>query len=366
MCYNFAGDIMKIVGVICEFNPYHNGHDYFLKEVRKKSKADVLIVCLSSYFTMRGDLSIHNPFLKTEYTLNNADIVVSLPSFLAVNSADYFSYYAVRELNKLKVSDIYFGTENSDLSIYETYNLSFNELNVKDNLKTGISYKKLTSEQAPLKPNELLGYCYYKAIKKINKNINIHTIKRENSTHGSLIPSSDTICSSSAIRNNLSLFDNYTPSYVSKEVYDYEKLFNYFKSYIILNKNNYANLRDVTEGIENLIIKNIYTSSSFNELITKSTTKRYTSSKIKRTIFRMMFSVTYEDDYIYSRILGFNNTGKKYLNLIKKDITLLTQIKPNISNILDTELKIARILDLIYNDNNYKNEISKPIIKDRK
>lgn len=354
---------MKVVGVICEFNPYHNGHDYFLKEVRKKSNADILIVCLSSYFTMRGDLSIHSPFDKTNYALNNVDIVVSLPSYLAVNSADYFAYYAVRELNKLHVTDIYFGTENTDISLYQNYDNEFSNINIKEDLKLGNSYKKITSDKISLNPNELLGYCYYKAVNKINKNIKLNTIKRETSKHGEIIPTNEKICSSSAIRNNLDLIEKYTPNYVSKNIYDYEKLFSYFKSYIILNNDNYQNLRDVTEGIENLIIKNTIISSSFSELINKSTTKRYTSSKIKRTIFRMLFNIKNSDKYEYSRILGFNEKGKSYLNLIKKDCLIITQIKQGISEILDTELKIARLLDLIYNDNNYHKEVSKPVIK---
>ena len=106
---------MKVVGTICEYNPFHNGHLYSLKKIKEVAKPDILIVCLSTYFTMRGDLSLHLPKTKTMYALKEADIVVALPSVLTVNNASRFASSAVKELAKLKVSEIYCGSESNNI-----------------------------------------------------------------------------------------------------------------------------------------------------------------------------------------------------------------------------------------------------------
>lgn len=356
---------MKVVGTICEYNPFHNGHLYHLQKIKEISKCDILVVVLSTYFTMRGELSIHSPFDKTKYALSEADIVISLPSILAVNSADKFAFYAVRELNKIGVTELYFGSETNDTAIYKKYEEIFNSNQniVKEELKKGESYKKATSKLYNLMSNDLLGFAYYKAIKDNNYKIEIKTIKRIGDIHGVSEPIDLNYTSSSAIRKNLNLIDKYSPSFVDKtNILDSSKLFTYFKFLLInLNNKEFSNLNFLSEGIENLIIKNIYSSHSFIELIDKTTNKRYTSSRIRRAIFNMLFLVNkFDDNYQYTRVLGYSSNGKKYLNLNKKKLNILTNIKENICYVLDSELKIAKVLDNVYNTNFLSLEQSKP------
>ena len=357
---------MKIAGVIAEFNPFHNGHEYLLKKIKNEFNPDLLVVVLSSYFTMRGELSIHSPFLKAKYALNNADLIISLPFYEAINSADKFAENAVLELSKVGVTDLFFGSEENEANLFNKWDTIFkeNQTKIKESLNEGLSYKASTSSILDIKPNDLLGYAYYKAIKKHSLAMNIHLIKRLGSNHGELVPGDKTFSSSSAIRNDLSLINSYCPKYVLKEALDFELLFPYFK-YLILshNRSDFKNLAFLSEGIENLIIKNTVKAKSFKELISLATTKRYTKSRIRRSILYMLFMVPkITTSYDLTRVLGYNQSGKEYLNKIKKQIKLATNIKDGLNPILDIELKIAKILDLVYGTNNLSLEQQGPIL----
>lgn len=357
---------MKIVGTICEYNPFHNGHYYQLQEIRRISKCDVLVVVLSTYFTMRGELSLHSPFEKANYALHGADLVIALPAILACNSADKFAKYAIRELAKIGVSEIYFGSEENDISLYEKTDKIYldAEERIRNNVKNGQSYKKATADSITLKSNDLLGYCYYKAIKEIGYPIEVKTIKRIGDEHGTLLANNQIYTSSSAIRNNLSLIETHCPNFVdNKNLLDPEKLFSYFKFLMEdLSSESFSNLSFISEGIENLIIKKIKTANSLTELITIATTSRYTKSRIRRSIFHLLFLVKkFDDSYPFTRVLGYTKNGRDYLSKIKKQINLVTNIKEGLDVCLDYELKIAKILDLIYNTSNLKYEQSKPV-----
>ena len=144
----------------------------------------------------------------------------------------------------------------------------------------------------------------------------------------------------------------------------------YLKYKVIEEESNLNKYQTVDEGIENRLIKNINTSSNYEELISKIKTKRYTYNKISRMLLHILTDFTKEEaknlkiDYI--RLLGFSTNGKKYLNKIKKtiDVPIITGYKKNISKILDIELKITKIYSLVTNSNLINEEYrNKPIIK---
>nr|MCR5113513.1 nucleotidyltransferase family protein [Acholeplasmatales bacterium] len=201
---------MKVVGLITEYNPLHNGHIHHINEVKRLSKADILITVMSSSFTMRGDLSLFDKFTKTIQALKaGTDIVIELPLIYAIERADIFAKNAVLLLNLAGVNEIWIGSEENDTSIYEKYYLEQNNINNKDDYST--SYKNKTNIE--LKSNDILGYSYYKAIKDYNLNINLYTIKRINSDYLDQKPSDDLITSALSIRKNLDLLNKYTPSF---------------------------------------------------------------------------------------------------------------------------------------------------------
>lgn len=369
---------MKVVGLIVEYNPLHNGHKYHIDKVKKESNADVIIAVMSSSFTMRGELSLFDKFTKTNQALlSGIDIVIELPFILTIQNSDLFAKHAVTLLNLAKVNEIWIGSESNDPKLYDKcykeFNDEHNQLKIKELLKSGMSYKMATNTIFNLPSNDLLGYSYYKAIKENNYNITLNTIKRVGDNYLDNKNTDELYTSALSIRSNLDLLETYTPLYVSNNkdlILDSNKLFTYLK-YNILN-NNVSNLSKfffAEEGIENKLY-DIIKYNNFDDFISYLTTKRYTSSRIRRFLLYVLFNITKDEanailnsniDFI--RVLGFNDKGKQYLSSIKKEIKIYTNIKNDLNPILDIELKISKILDMIYNTNIFNQEQNKPIIK---
>ena len=330
---------MNIVGIIIETNPFHNGHMYFVNEIKEKYQPDLIIAVTSTSFTMRGEISVINKFEKTDALLNaGIDIVLEFPFILSTQSSDYFASNAISILNTIGVNHIICGCESDDINnlhnFYELENSdTFKEI-FKDNLKKYTSYKKtfestmkyltIDNELISLfnKPNFTLAYQYYKSIRKINPTMKMSLIKRTNSYDDENLSSN--IVSAKAIRlariNNL----NYTKYLPFDEQlidlnYAYQKLLDITK-YVCLTKTNFSNTIN-DEGIINYIIKNYVNTSSYSELINSLTNKRYSKSRINRTILYMLLDIKeFYHNYKYLRLLGINTKGISYLNTLSKDI----------------------------------------------
>lgn len=376
---------MHIIGLIAEYNPFHNGHLYQINKIKEMYPDSIIIAVVSSCFTQRGDVSVLNKWNKTQIALdNNIDIVIELPFVYATQGSDIFAKGAITILEKMKIDTLVFGTESDNLDIInliadtQINNPNYNII-VKKYLNKGINYPTATNKAVNDltgykidSPNDLLALSYIKQIKIDKQNIKIINIKRTNSYHAEKIKNN--IASASTIRklnlNNKNI-DNLIPynlNYLYKiSMNDY---YPYLKYKVIEEESNLNKYQTVDEGIENRLIKNINTSSNYEELISKIKTKRYTYNKISRMLLHILTDFTKEEaknlkiDYI--RLLGFSTNGKKYLNKIKKtiDVPIITGYKKNISKILDIELKITKIYSLVTNSNLINEEYrNKPIIK---
>ena len=351
---------MKKIGIIVEYNPLHNGHVYHFNKIKQQANADLVIAVCSSTFTMRGDLSMFDKFTKAKQALKlGVDLVIELPAICTIQNADIFAYNAVKTLNNAKVDEIWIGSELNDNSIYEKYyeiekTASFNA-KIKDNLKQGLSYKTSYNEALKLhnlpslNPNDTLGLCYYKAIKKLNSNIVLKTIKRvgdaeDSSTNITNMPSA------SYIRANFN--QSFVPNYVYNDYqtyhFDINMLYPYFNYELRLSKNTFF---FDEEGIKSYLMKFV-NEPNYNEFINNAHNKRYSKSRIKRFFFYTLFQITKDDinnsNYNFLRVLGFNEVGKKYLNFLKKEITIYTNIKEGLNPILDIELKITKFIDYVF------------------
>ena len=360
---------MNIIGIVCEYNPFHNGHMYQINEIKKKYKDSIIIVVCSSSFTQRGNLSLLNKWDKTKIALlNNVDIVLELPYVYTVQSSDIFAEFAINILNELINS-----------AKVQLNNTNFNTL-VQKYLKDGINYPTaLNNALKDLKcspintPNDLLGVSYIKTILENNYNIKIDTIKRTNDYHD--INSNDEIVSASNIRNKILNNEDYkhmVPSItyeILKNKKQNNKYFEYLK-YKIISESNLDKYLDVDEGLSTRIKESINKSNTLEELIQNIKTKRYTYNKISRMLNHILCSFTKEEknntkDLEYLRILGFSNIGKEYLNKIKKDITTPILNKYDTSyEALKIEKRVSEIYSLIYEDIMDKEIKNKPIKKD--
>lgn len=374
---------MKSVGIICEYNPFHNGHLYHLNKVKELYPNYTIALVLSPTFSQRGELSVINKWTKTTLALNfGVDLVIELPYPFACQSADMFAKGAIQILSKLNVEYLVFGSECNNI---DTLNLlaqtQLNNKNcdilTKKYLQEGLNYptalsralKDLTNNVI-LTPNDLLGISYIKEIIKQKSSIIPITIKRTNDYHSKL--SNNSIMSASGIRNkfyNNEDITKYIPDYNIELFNKNNDLFSFLKYKILSEGTSINKYQTVDEGIENRINKYILTCNSLDELIDKVKTKRYTYNKINRMFNHILCSFTKKEakemtDISYIRVLGFNKNGRALLNVIKNniDIPVITNCKNINNDMLLLEHRVTNIYNLIckIDDNEI---IKKPIIK---
>jgi len=380
---------MVTIGIICEYNPFHNGHLYHINEIKKLYSDSRIILVMSGNFLQRGDVSLINKWDKTMLALENGvDLVIELPFVFATQGADIFAHGAIQILDNLGVDKIVFGSECNDIDLLKKMadiqinNSSYDDI-VRNYLDVGYNYPSAMSMALEdiggvsiTEPNDILGLCYIKEIMLQNSKIEAISIKRTNGYNDEVL--NGNIVSAKAIRK--AIFNNDDISkFVPHDSYKYinKKCFidNYysFLQYKIMT-DEIDKYQTVDEGIKYRIKKNICKCNSLEELINKVKTKRYTHNRIKRMLLHILCGFTKEEanlckDIHYIRVLGFNNVGKNYLNSVKKDCCV--PIISNFSSIndvmLDIEFRANLVYSLVFDDKRieiinmeYKH---KPIIK---
>lgn len=382
---------MKSVGIICEYNPFHNGHLYHLNKVKQMYPNSTVVLIMSSSFLQRGEPSILNKWDKTEIALKmGIDLVIELPYVFSSQSADFFAKGSIELLNHLNVDALVFGSETNDIDLLTNIaNISLTDeydVLVKRYLDKGHSYPT-SSAKALAKlnvltintPNDILGISYIKEIIKLKSNIKPICIKRTNNYHS--LKLNNDIASATSIRHVLAKGSD-AKQYVPPTTYDYLKgnlhlidLYYPFLKYKLLTEIDNLNIyHTVDEGIENRLKKYIVASNTLDELISNIKTKRYTYNKIRRMLSHILCNFTKEEarkfkHIEYIRVLGFNAKGRLYLNSIKKQlqIPLVTNFSKLNNEMLNLEFRVTGVYASILNENDktklikreYKNQ---PII----
>ena len=371
---------MKAIGIVAEYNPFHNGHLYQIQKIKEFYPDYAIVVVMTGNFTERGDVAILDKFKRTEIALNNGvDLVIELPYSFSTQSADTFAYGAITILEKLQVEKVVFGSESDNLEDLKTIaevqvnNDEFEKL-VKIYSKFGNNYPTAISNavydltnKKVITPNDLLGVSYIKTIIENKYNIEPITIKRIDNYHDKDL--SNTFSSATSIREALKRNEsikNQVPTN-SLEYFDnlhfIEDYFDIIK-YKILTEDNLSKYCTVDEGIDSLLKKVINKSNTYEELINNIKSKRYTYNKITRMILHILCNFTKEKrnlfkDISYIRILGFNDIGKVYLNKVKKDVDvpIISKITRNKDPMLEFELKTTNIYNLKGNTCKEENKI---------
>lgn len=372
---------MKITGIITEYNPFHLGHLHHLNNAKKDTNCDGVICIMSGNFVQRGMPALTDKWTRAKMAvLNGVDLVIELPLVYAISSAEAFAEGAVNILNSTGVVDyLYFGSEHGAIEDLETIasTLLYEPQTFKDNIKIeldkGLPYHTARSfalkDTLPLVPceeilknsNNILGIEYIKALKKANSSIKPLTLQRAGSNYNdssinSSLPSATSI--RNALKNNSKLesLKNYLPketffllSDLTKNGYNFtfeEDTYPYIRYKLLTNGENINKVRDVKEGLDNKILKEISNSVSLQDLIMKTKSKRYTYTRINRILTSFFIGLDkYNSQEIanktttYIRPLAFNSTGSKILKEIKKkeNIKIITKLPKNID---DDKLKL--------------------------
>lgn len=370
---------MEIIGIVGEYNPFHNGHKYHINKIKEMYPDSIIILVLNGYFLERGEISIESVETKTKLSLKNGiDIVIKLPFIFGSNSADIFSDAAMELLNIMGVTKIIFGSECNDIDLLKKLakRQVDNEYNdsVKEYLDMGYNYPTALNKAIGtgiFTPNDLLGLSYIKSILKNNYKIEPISIKRTNDYHDTL--SNNFIISASNIRekikNNIDI-KSYIPDNSKINEINYDLYFQLLK-YKILNDDNLSDYLTVDEGIDNRLKKVINKCKNIDDLIKYIKTKRYTYNRINRMFIHILIGLKKCDklkctNNEFIRLLGFSEMGRIYINKIKKDITIpiITSLKDINSIIKDYEVKEYSIYNLLVSDDVISFETSHKPIKE--
>ena len=399
----------SVVGIIGEYNPFHNGHRYHLEESKRILRTDYSVAVISGNFVQRGNVSVIDKWSKAEMALNNGiDLVIELPTIYSVSSAENFAYGAIKTLDALNIVDyVSFGSEAGNIDDLNMFAEIFTKQPseyislLNHELSKGLSFPK-ARENAVLmylgdirkysnllsSSNNILAIEYLKALKRTRSYIKPFTIKRENVDYKDLTPKNN-FASASAIRdmlinNKLSRLPYFMPKETYKVFYNSFKKghivrdLSMFEKEIIytlrkMTLSEIANLPGVSEGLEYSIKKAADSCNTLNEFMNIIQTKRYTSTRIQRILVYALLGITKKDmkdsgkNIPYIRVLGFNNKGKELLSIISnstKNIDIITSVKKYIDNgnpskyskrMLDIDINTTNIYTLGYEKDSWAN-----------
>ncbi len=364
---------MKVLGIIAEYNPFHNGHKYHLQTSKELTGCDMVIVVMSGNFTQRGEPAIADKWARAEMALYcGADLVIELPLAYAMGSAEYFAFGAVKLLESLGIVDtLSFGSETGNLehlseiaAILTSEPIEYKNA-LKENLSSGKSYpsarQKALSSYLKMKfgkddlsnllrsPNNILGVEYLKALYRLNSSITPFTIGRVGNDHNYTELTGE-ISSATSIRKLLSesswqsakeLLQSSVPnsslSILEREVELGRSLVlpSEFSSSILsllrkMSVEQICALPYMENGLENRISYAAGKAGSYNELLELICTRRYTNTRIQRILFSALAGLTNNvfeafnsaGGPAYIRILSFNNAGRRFLSSIRGKTSL--------------------------------------------
>jgi len=373
---------MKILGLITEYNPFHNGHLYHLNASKEITGATHTIAVMSGNFLQRGEPAIVHKWERAKMAVKSGvDLIIEIPTSYACSTAELFAYGSISLLNKLgAVNCISFGSEigNIDLllkivDVLSSSSPEFEEI-LKEHVNLGSTFpvarsialvkyfkeiKGYTDENLNLiseivkNPNNILGIEYLKAIKELKSPIIPYTITRKSAHYHSKDINNSSIASATAIREHL--FNNKSISDLSSVLPS--TTFNILSSSIedniapifstdfqqsilsILRRSNLEDIKnvfDVVEGLENRIFQCSNKVNTLPELYNCIKSKRYTSTRIQRILMHILLNINKDDIFLfnnnggpqYARILAFNYKGREILQTLKSTSSI-----PIISNL---------------------------------
>lgn len=399
---------MNVLGIIAEYNPFHNGHRYHMEESVKLTEPDFTICVMSGSFTQRGEPAMADKWIRAASAVENGiDLVLELPFAFACNNAEYFAAGAVDILNRLGcVTHLSFGSEAGDLTALSTAAeyLSHEEEDLKKSIKEfadqGMSFPRARYEAV----KKCVGPSYSDLLKSANNILAVEYLKQLHLTGSRIAPVTvrrygtgyhdintyENIASASAIRHKLSKALNFEEirEFIPAGTFQVLKhingnvniSFNDFYPLMIYriltsDSDELGKILSATEGLENRVKKAAAESSDMNSLIRAVLSKRYTYTRIHRLLTHTLINLDkdsfrhlLENRINYARVLGFSRKGAALLKIIKKEkqnsIPVITNINREISrdslewNLLKYDITASDIYNLtaygeIYHHSDY-------------
>jgi len=357
------------IGIICEYNPFHNGHLYHIEKIREEFGAETnIIAVMSGNYVQRGGVAIADKGLRAKCAVESGvNLVLELPFPFSMSSAEYFAKSAIHILSSIGCVDIVsFGSESGSIdeltSIANTmltkeFEIEFErlsadaeakkcghaalyELALKNVLRTEVVSLSLT-------PNNILAVEYIKAIISSKSSLKAHTVKRINNAFSdeNMVPGN--IQSATAIRNSIDKKDisalEFTPNITKGIILDAistgdfpcenEKLSTAIISTLRLNlPSNYESIHDTSGGLYNRLRELSFKTNTIDSLICAAESKNFTKARIRRTLFYSLLGVTssqFNELPAYTQLLAFDSRGRAMLKTIGKHSCFPVLTKPS-------------------------------------
>ncbi|HHW38275.1 MAG TPA: nucleotidyltransferase [Bacillales bacterium] len=402
---------MRAVGVVVEYNPFHNGHYYHIQESRKVTEADLVVAVMSGNFLQRGEPALVSKWARTNMALEGgADLVIELPYVFATQKAEIFAFGAVSLLHALEIDSICFGSESGDIHSFQTTlkemkarKGSFDQ-SIKKALEEGKSYPRAASDAFHSlqfadsavdlsQPNNILGFHYVEAIDKLGSNIQPFTIQRTKAQYHDQHFADQYIASATSIRSslfsertNLEEIQNVIPDTTYSHLLTYKKSFGmfhhwenyyaYFKYKLLTSTpEELRQIYEVEEGLENRLLQYIASAATFQEFMEKIKTKRYTWTRLQRLCIHILTNTSKSrmkanSEYpTYIRLLGTSLAGQEYLHSIKKNVAIpiISKLSAFSNEQINLDIKASNVyaacLKEPYRSNMMKAEFSNPPVR---
>ncbi len=398
----------KVLGIIAEYNPFHNGHLYHLEKSKKDTNSNYTVAVMSGNFTQRGSTALVDKWTRAQDAIRcGVDLVIELPVLYATSSAENFAEGAIKILDSLKVVDyISFGAETPNIELLDKFaDVLYREPKeyqtlLSHELSKGISFPKARENALMMylnnirkfanvlsSPNNILGIEYLKALKKFKSKIQPIAIARYEVGHNDLNYAKN-VASSTAIRNILkndninslsslmpdncyaTLLKNIKSGHVIPDISVFEKQIIYLLRKMDLDE--IAELSDVSEGLEVTIKKAANSCNTIVEFLDIAKSKRYTTTRLQRILVYALLGITKKDIELskkirpYIRVLGLNSRGKFLISEIAKAnprLEIITSVKrfydknsnKNLKTMLDKDIWATDVYTIGYDQNSTNN-----------
>lgn len=406
----------KVLGIVAEYNPFHNGHLYHLEQAKKITGSNYTVAIISGNFTQRGSTSLFDKWSKAKTALQcGVDLVIELPVLYSISSAENFADGAIKILDSLKVLDyIAFGAETANVDILNSIaDVLLREPKEYKNLlsqelQKGISFPKARQNALVAylndsrkyatvlsSPNNILGVEYLKALKKYRSRIKPIAIERYEAGYNDLGYTAN-IASATAIRNmvknnGFEILKNLMPAPSYATLMEAIKNGHLVPDLSVFEKQIIYNLRrmstfqitqlpDVSEGLEFALKNTANSCSNLVDFLNIIKSKRYTSTRIQRILLYSLLGITKKDMDLskkvqpYVRVLGFNERGKFLLSEITKanpKLEIVTSVKKfydatsnkNLKAMIDKDIEATNVYTIGYDNDSWSNlDFTKKIV----
>lgn len=363
---------MRAVGVICEYNPFHNGHRHQIEAAKKLSGCDALVCVMSGSVVQRGEIAIQSKWQRAKEALKNgADLVIELPAYYVLQSAKEFAFGGINILLKSHLVDsISFGSESADgesiikcAQIMSDKNIELKP-HIDKLMSHGSSYplairsavEKVYPQYAHIlnNPNDMLGVSYASAVLELGGNLKIFPVKRLGADHESKALDGIT-ASSTAIREALKKGEDVTgliPYEFKGPTHSIKNLESFILGfYRTASAEALKNIPGIEVGFENKLISASRKAKSLEEFYDLLVSKRYTKSRVMRTVLAGIIGIKKGMECDYVRILGFTDKGAELLKSVKDKtelpiVTKTADFSPNENSTFSYDILATDIASL--------------------